>query len=101
VALTTDTYAQQLGRVYAKAIKDEPLIEELWLTTWQDGVHLWLITPQIDMQDERRLHAYTRVLYDTFKKADFTVHVMNPLHFRGEIRDALPKDAAQFPLRQS
>ena len=101
LALTTDTYALQLGRVYSEAIRDEPLIEELWLTTWQDGVHLWLITPPIDPSEHHRLHGYTRVLYDTFKKADFMVHIMNPANFRGEIRDSLPKDAVQFPLRRS
>ena len=100
MALTTKTYAEQLAQVYAEAVKDEPLILELWLTTWQDGVHLWLITPPMDTADQRRLHGYTRVLYDTFRKADFSVHVMNPCNFRGEIRDSLPRDAFQFPLHR-
>jgi hypothetical protein len=101
MALTTQTYAEQLGRTYAKAVKDEGLIEELWISTVPGCVHLWLITPPLDIDEQRRLYAYTDVLYDTFKRADFMVHVLNPRHFTGDTHDVFPRDAVQVPLRQS
>jgi hypothetical protein len=100
VALTTQTYAEQLGKVYAEAVRDEPKIEEIWISTVPGCVHLWLITPLLDME-ERQLLGYTRVLYDTFKKADFMVHVLNPRHFQGSTRAVVPSYAVQVPLRRS
>lgn len=101
MALTTQIYAEQLGKVYAEAVRNEPKIEEVWISTVPGCVHLWLITPSLDMDEERRLHGFTRVLYDTFQKADFMVHVLNPRHFRGSTRAVVPSSAVQLPLRRS
>jgi hypothetical protein len=98
VALTTQTYAEQLGRTYAEAARGEHSILELWVSTVPGHVHLWLITQPIDAATERGLHRLTGALYDRFGKADFQLHVLNPPHFRGDVRNVVPRDAVQIPL---
>ena len=53
MALTTQTYAEKLGRALAKAVRDEPEVEEVWVSTRPDGVDLWLVTQAIDADTER------------------------------------------------
>ena len=99
MALTTQTYAQQLGRVLAEAASREPLIEELWVSTLPGGVRLWLITQNIDMDAEHELHGLADVLYKHFDRPDFEVFIINPRHFTGDIHRAVPQGAVQIPVR--
>lgn len=99
LALTTHTYAQQLGRVLAEAASQEPLVEELWVSTLPGGVRLWLITQNIDMDAARDLHALADVLYERFDEPNFEVFVVNPRHSRGDVHSAIPRNAVQIPLR--
>jgi hypothetical protein len=101
VALTTQTYAEQLGRTYAEAACGDPLVEEIWVSTVPGCVRIWLVTPSLDASEELRLHGYTRALYDKFQKADFMVHPLNPRHFRIDVRRVAPIDAVQIPLQSS
>lgn len=99
LALTTDTYAQQLGRVLAEAASCEPLVEELWVSTLPGGVRLWLLTKDIDMDTEHDLHALSDVLYERFDTSDFEVFIINPRHSTGDAHRALPQHAVRIPLR--
>ena len=99
MALTTQTYAQQLGRVLAEAASREPLVEELWVSTLPGGVRLWLITQNIDMDAARDLHGLADILYQRFDRPDFEVFVINPRHSLGDVHAAIPQSAVQIPLR--
>ena len=95
---TTQTYAQQLGRAFAQAARGDTAVIELWVSVQQEAAHLWLVTRPIDLSAERRLHGLTGVLYDTFGRADFQVHILNPRNIRGDVHDALPAQAEQISL---
>ena len=99
MALTTHTYAEQLGRSLAAHASRECIVEELWVSTRPDGVDLWLVTQPTDMVTAGNLHGLADALYDAFERADFQLFVMNPRHFRGDVHDALPRNAVQIPLR--
>jgi hypothetical protein len=98
MALTIETYAQQLGRVLAKAASREPLVEELWVSTRTDGVDLWLVTQPIELSAQRDLHHLADVLYERFNRPDFQMWILNPSHFRGDVHRAVPQGAVQIPL---
>ena len=98
MALTTQTYAEQVGRAYAEAARGQQVVLELWVSAVPGNVHVWLITPPIDAETERELHGLSRAVYDHFGKADFQLHTLNPRHFRGDVRNVVPDDAVQIPL---
>ncbi|HZO31917.1 MAG TPA: hypothetical protein VFH48_38660 [Chloroflexota bacterium] len=98
MALLARHFAEELGNTFAQAAQSEAAVEELWVSTQRDGVHLWLVTAPIDMATERRLHRLTGLLYDQFQSADFQLHVLNPRHHGGDARRALPSQAEQIPL---
>jgi hypothetical protein len=98
VALTTGTYAEQLGRAFAEAAHGETNIAEVWVSTRPGGVDIWVLTLPIDLETERNLHRFTHALYNRFKTADFQVYMVNPRHFRNGGRSAIPSYAVQIPL---
>src|SRR4051812_45008506 len=98
MALTTQTYAEQVGRAYAEVARGEKVVRELWVTTVPGEVRLWLLTEPIDAAKERDLHRLTGALYDKFGKADFMLLICNPRHFRCDVRDVVPPGAVQIPL---
>ncbi|HZO28158.1 MAG TPA: hypothetical protein VFH48_19450 [Chloroflexota bacterium] len=99
MALTTQTYAEQLGRAFAEAARGEENIVELWVSTRPGGVDLWVLTQPIDMAAEKMLYRFTDTLYARFKTADFQVYTVNPRHFRDGGRSAIPGHAVQIPLQ--
>ena len=101
VALTTQSYAEELGRVFAEAARGETDIVELWVSTRPGGVDLWVLTQPIDMEVERNLHRFTDALYARFRTADFQVYMVNPRHFRDGGRSAIPSYAVQIPLHSA
>lgn len=98
MALTTQTYAEQLGRAFAEAARGETDIVELWVSTRPGGVDLWVLTKPMDISAERNVHRFTDVLYARFKSDDFLVYTVNPRHFRDGGRSAIPGHAVQIPL---
>src|SRR5688572_32386061 len=98
MALLSRPFARELGRALAQAARSEAAVEELWISTQRDGIHLWLLTTAIDMAAERRLHRLTALLYERFQNAEFQLHVLNPRHHGGDARRSLPSDADQIAL---
>jgi hypothetical protein len=98
VAITTKTYAEQVGRTFAKAARGEENIVELWVSTRPGGVDLWVLTKPIDTETEGNLYRYKSALYERFKTADFQVYTVNPRYFRDGGRSAIPSYAVQIPL---
>jgi hypothetical protein len=98
MALTTQTYAEQVGRAYAEVARGETVIRELWVSTVPGHVDLWLVTRDIEAETERQLHRLTGRLYDRFGKADFQLHIVNPRYFGGDVQGVVPHDAMRIPL---
>jgi hypothetical protein len=100
MALTTQTYAEQVGRAYADVMQGDPDVLELWVSMVPGCVHVWLIMPLSEMEVERRLHGYTDLVYDRFGTVDTDIflHTLNPRHFRGDVRNVVPCNAVQIPL---
>ena len=98
MAITSSVTAQQMGQVLAEAVRNEPLIAELWVTTWPDGVHLWLVTEPISLAEQRRLYLVEDVLYERFSGEAFTMHIMNPRHYTRDVHAVLPRDAERIAL---
>jgi hypothetical protein len=101
MALTTRTRAQQLGHAYAEVARDEPAVEEVWVSTQNDSVQLWLITRPIDRIVERRLHGLAAVLHERYGRYEFDLHILNPNHFRGDVHESLPAQAEQIAVEIS
>ena len=102
MALTTQTYAEQVGRAYAEAVRGHEAVLELWVTSVPGCVRVWMVTPPIDADTERSLHGLSRAVYERFGKADFMLLILNPRHHvRGDVRDAVPRDAVQIPLQST
>ena len=66
-------------------IRDEEAVEELWVSTDDEAVHLWLVVRAIEPDVERRLYGVEDVLYGRFPEAAFQVHVLNPRYYAGEM----------------
>jgi hypothetical protein len=98
VALTTQTYAEQVGRAYAEAARGNEAVLELWVTAVPGTVHVWMLVPPIDADAELDLYRLSGPIYDHFGKADFMLHVLNPRYFRCDVRDVVPRNAVQIPL---
>jgi hypothetical protein len=55
----------------ATRARDESVVRELWVTSEQDGVHLWmLIEPLEDDDAERALHGLIDIVDERFPEAD-------------------------------
>lgn len=96
MAITSGVTAQQMGRVLVEAVRDEPRIEEVWVSTWPDGVHLWLISTPVTLAELRSLYLLEDVLWERFPQDAFTMHILNPPNFPKGPRRALPRDAVQI-----
>lgn len=99
MVVTGSISTREIGRAFAQVARDAHVVEELWVSTGRDGVHLWLLTAPIDLDAEEHLHELTDPLYEQFPEADFQLHVLNPRHYRGDVRLALPSGVEQISLR--
>jgi hypothetical protein len=99
VAIVVKTDAGKLGKALTEAARAEPLAREIWVTTRQDGVHLWLLIEQAGDDEERRLFGLLDVLDERFPEADFQLHILNPASYTIDLHDVLPKDAVKIFAR--
>jgi hypothetical protein len=101
VTLTTQTYAEQVGKAYAEAARGHEAVLELWVTAEPGNVHVWMVVPPIDADVELDLHRLSGRVYDRFGKADFQLHILNPRNYRdGDARASVPRGAVQIPFRK-
>ena len=99
MALTTQTYAEQVGQAYADAARGHEVVLELWVSAVPGTVHVWMVVTPIDADAELELHGLSGAVYDHFGKADFMLHLLNPRrHIRGDAKSAVPHGAVQIPL---
>ena len=102
MTVTRQPTAREIGTVFATRVRDEPIVRELWVTDERDGVHLWLLIDPIEHDDkELDLYGMVDVLDERFPRADFQVHVLNPLDYTADPRESLPGYAEAIPLRSA
>lgn len=99
MAVAPHEMRQEMGRILVEAVEGEPSVSSLWVSTDHDGVHFWLVTVPIDMNEELRLYELDDLLDEPFPGALFQLHVLNQRHFTGPARDAVPRGAEELPLR--
>lgn len=100
MAIELSASAQEAGRALAAAVADEPLVQELWVWTSDEGVHLGLIVPPIEAENERQLYGLADVIGEQFPDLVFELHLLNPRYFtRDDIHDSLPPGATQVAQR--
>src|SRR4051794_29999475 len=88
--------AVEIGRAFAEIIRDNPVVRELWVTadTEEPGIHLWLITDPLDMDDEREMHgAPVDQLFERFPREAVWLHPIHGGHFIGDLHRVLRSDA--------
>ena len=99
MTVTRQPTAREIGRVFAARVRKESIARELWVTSERDGVHLGLLIDSIEDDDaERALYGMLDVLDAPFPEADFQLHVLNPLMYTADPREALPAYAENIPL---
>jgi len=91
--------ASDLATALGSAIRDEEAVEELWVSTDDEAVHLWLVVRAIEPDVERRLYGVEDVLYGRFPEAAFQVHVLNPRYYAGDVHTAVPGGAVKISFR--
>jgi hypothetical protein len=72
----TQTFALRLASAYAKAARFELVIRELWVTTEQAVVHLWLVTNVTTQKMDQDLRSLASKMPDEFSKAAFEIHIV-------------------------
>ncbi len=90
---------REMGPVLAKVAGWEPVVSALWVSADHEGLHFWVLTDPIDAETERRLYELADALDEHFPGVVFQLHVLNPRHFRGTVRDVVPAGAKEIPLR--
>ena len=54
--------AQEIGRSFANAVRNDPVARRLWVLAGPDHVELWLLVEPNDMEIDRRLYGASRPL---------------------------------------
>ena len=98
MAVAASDTRHEMERTLAEVAGREPVVSGLWVTADHEGLHFWLMTDPIDAETERRLYELADALDERFPDATFQLHVLNPRHYTGSARDAVPAGAAEVPL---
>jgi hypothetical protein len=99
MAVAARVSASELGRTFAQAVQDEPVVTELWVTTRRDAIHLWLLIDDAGDDEERALYGLLHLLDERFPDADFELHVLNRASYTIDLHDVLPSDAEKIFAR--
>lgn len=93
--------AHAIATRFAREVRNEPSVRELWLHESPDMVDLWLITGSIDDETELALYAKSGSLYDAFPGERFRVHVLHPAMFidGADLRTLLARGSKRIPLQ--
>jgi len=92
--------AHALAAALAELVKHEPTVLRMWVSSHRGVTSLWLLTPEIESDDERRLYWLTGDLQDRFPSALFHFHLLNPRYYEEfELDWLLPQGAKEIVLR--
>lgn len=98
MAISTNAIAEQIGRAFAAEVAVRPSVGEIWVSTGETSIHLWLLAREIDAEEERNLYRVLGVLDTQFGDVYFQLHILKPSSYSIALHDVLPKDAKKiFP----
>jgi hypothetical protein len=63
---------------FSVALRSIPPTRSAWMSSDEEGYHLWLLIEPSDMVRERTFYAVADPLYKAFPTTAFIVHVLNP-----------------------
>ena len=90
---------KEMGRILVEAVDRNPIVTGLWVSSDHDGVHFWLATVPIGLQEEERLYELDDLLDERFPGAHFQLHVRNQRHFTGPVHNTVPSGAEVLMVR--
>jgi hypothetical protein len=91
---------ETIAREFAAVIRDEPVVEQLWLVSDPDSLELIAITRDADAETERRIFEVFGDLIARHPTAGLFPRVLNPRFFKEgtDMVSLLPQRARQIPL---
>ncbi len=101
MAVAATETRQEMGRVLAEAIGQDPAVNELWVSENYDGLYFWLVAGPLDDEDELRLYGLYDLLDERFPGIDYQLHVLNERHYPNGARPGVLHGADRVPLRAS
>jgi hypothetical protein len=98
VTTSPDTIARQ----FADAIRHDPAVEQLWLSSNDDAIELWVITGPVDGEDERGIYESAVQLMEQHPGAYIRPLVLNPRFFVDDtnLESVVRTGARQITLRR-
>ena len=91
--------AHELAAAFAELIGHEPSVLRVWMSSHRGVVGFWLLTPEIESDEERRLYRFSGDLQDRFPEALFHLHLLNPRYYESFDLDVLvPRGAEEIAL---
>ena len=88
-----------VGDVFADALRDVPVASSAWVSSQHEGYDLWLLVEPIDLGEEQNLCAVVDPLNEHFPSTSFTLHVLNPRTFSKLVPETIvPSRARRVPL---
>ena len=69
--------AQQIGQSFAATVAEQPIVQALWASTYEDSIDLWLTTEHADPDATWPLYSSATALLMQFPELDLRVHVLN------------------------
>lgn len=90
----------ELAAALAEMVRHEPSVLRMWVSSHRGVVSFWLLTPEIEAEEERHLYGLSGDLQDRFPDAFFHVHLINPRYYEWfDLDMLLPQGAEEFALR--
>ena len=92
--------AHELAAALAEMVRDEPSVLRMWVSSHRGVASLWLLTEDMESQDELRLYGLAGDLQDRFPYALFHLHLLSPQYYEWfDLDMLLPQGAEEFALR--
>src|SRR5687767_1398684 len=101
MATTTTSSAEAIAAEFAAAVRDEPVVRQLWLRCYPERIELLLITDEADDATELRLFEAFATLIERHPSAAIRPRLLNPIYFEPgtDLVDQLPSGSHPIPLR--
>jgi hypothetical protein len=92
--------AHDLASALAEMVRDDPSVLRMWVSSHRGVASFWLLTPDIESKEERRLYRLTGDLQDRFPTALFNFHLLVPHYYEWfDLDMLLPQGAEELVLR--
>lgn len=99
MAISQQATAQDVGRRFADAVRQDPVAQGVWTRAVRDYIEVWLLTEPIDAETERRLYGLSASLDRWFPETYIQFYLVNPRLFSEDtelIGDVIPSTAVSI-----